>query len=216
MNSTMSRETAMQPPAHWNEWLDRLAIHDFVFVDNFISDELFSTIQQYFKSLLDKSEFSKAAIGSSTKRQVQSSIRGDFIYWVDQEVDMELHELFETLDKLVGKLKEYLLLSISDYEFHFALYPPKTRYEKHVDQFKGKNNRLISVLIYLNEHWQPGDGGELKIYQSNGDELLIQPIAKRLVMFKSDTVEHEVMTTNTPRKSLTGWLLHKPASLGYF
>jgi len=200
----------------WHEWLDQLAIQDFVFVDNFISDELFRNIQDYFKSLQEKGKFSKAAIVSSEKRQIKSSVRGDFIYWLDKEVDNELEELFKTLDELADKLRQYLLISIGDYKCHFALYPPKTRYEKHVDQFKGKNNRLISVLIYLNENWQPDDGGELKIHQTNGNELLIQPIAKRLVMFKSDTVEHEVMTTHTPRKSLSGWLLHKPASLGIF
>lgn len=196
--------------------MDQLAIQDFVYIDNFISDELFQKINDHFQSLLQKKDFSKAAIGSSEKRQVETSIRGDFIYWLDQNIDAELGELFELLDGLVLKLREYLLLSISDYEFHFALYPPNTRYEKHVDQFKGRSNRVISVLIYLNEHWRPGDGGELKIYQPDGRELLIQPIAKRLVMFKSDVVEHEVMTTQKPRRSLTGWLLHKPASLSNF
>ena len=193
--------------------MDQLAIQDYVFIDNFISDELFLKIKDYFQSLLQKNDFSKAAIGSSEQRKVETSIRGDFIYWLDQNIDAELEELFELLDGLVQNLRKYLLLSISDYEFHFALYPPNTRYEKHVDQFKGRSNRVISVLIYLNENWRPGDGGELKIYQADGNELLVQPIAKRLVMFKSDTVEHEVMTTKKPRKSLTGWLLHKPASL---
>jgi len=32
-----------------------------------------------------------------------------------------------------------------------------------MDQFQGKNNQVISMLIYLNENWQEGDGGELKI-----------------------------------------------------
>jgi len=209
--------TLQESPQHtaskWNEWMDQLAIQDYVFIDNFISDELFLKIKNYFQSLLQKNDFSKAAIGSSKQRQVEASIRDDFIYWLDQNIDADLEELFELLDGLVEKLREYLLLSISDYEFHFALYPPKTRYEKHVDQLKGKSNRVISVLIYLNENWRPGDGGELKVYQADGNELIIQPIAKRLVMFKSDIVKHEVMTTQKPRKSLTGWLLHKPASL---
>lgn len=208
------QETTLHSTAHWNEWLDQLAIHDYVFIDNFISDHLFNTIQDYFNQLLDTREFAKAAIGTSKKRQIKASVRGDFIYWLDREIDRDLSELFSVFDNLVDKLKQYLLVSISDYEFHFALYPPQTQYEKHLDQFKGKSNRVISVLIYLNDNWEPGDGGELKIYEPNGRELLIQPIAKRLVMFKSDTVEHEVMTTKAPRKSVTGWLLHKPASLG--
>lgn len=214
MTSTATKQ--YHPDEQWSKWLDQLASNDYLIVDDFISDQLFDKIQQYFQDQLDESEFSKAAIGSSQDRQIESSIRGDFIYWLDQQEDSEISELFALFDEVVAHLKQQLFLSLSDYEFHFALYPPKTRYEKHVDQFHGKRNRVISMLIYLNENWHPGDGGELKIYESDGEETLVEPLAKRLVMFKSDTVEHEVMLTNIHRKSLTGWLLHQPASLGYF
>jgi SM-20-related protein len=198
----------------WHGWLDQLAENDFVFVDNFIPDELYQNIKQYFLSLVNEQEFAKAAIGSSEQRQVESSIRGDFIYWLDQQKDREVGALFALFDEVMQNLRQYLFISLSDYEFHFALYPPKTRYEKHLDQFQGKNNRVISMLIYLNEDWKPGDGGELKVYQKDGSEVLIEPLAKRLVLFRSDSVVHEVMLTNTDRKSLTGWLLHQPAALG--
>lgn len=210
-----SQEITYYSAGQWEGWLDHLARNDYLVIDNFISDHLFQTIQQYFHTLLTEQEFDKAAIGSSRKRQVASSIRGDFIYWLHPSKDTGVAKLFELLDHLVVNLKRYLFLGISDYEFHFALYPPETRYEKHIDQFKGQSNRLISVLIYLNEHWTPGDGGELKIFERDGTERLVEPTAKRLVMFKSDTVEHEVMLTKTHRKSLTGWLLRQPASLGH-
>ena len=198
----------------WSQWLDQLATDDFVCIDNFISNPLYEKIRSYFHQQLQKSEFSKAAIGSSQDRQIASSIRGDFIYWLDQKNDSEISELFELLDEAVVQLKQQLFLSLSDYEFHFALYPPETKYEKHIDQFRGNNNRVISMLIYLNENWNLGDGGELKIYSSDGNEILIEPLAKRLVMFKSDTVPHEVLLTNINRLSLAGWLLRQPASLG--
>lgn len=214
MKSTAIKQ--YHPDEQWSKWLDQLAMNDYLVVDNFISDQLFDKIQHYFRARLNESEFSKAAIGSSEDRQIESSIRGDFIYWLDQQKDSGVSELFGLFDEVIGQLKQQLFLSLSDYEFHFALYPPKTRYEKHVDQFHGKRNRVISMLIYLNELWKPGDGGELKIYESDGNEVLVEPLAKRLVMFRSDTVEHEVLLTNKHRKSLTGWLLHQPASLGYF
>lgn len=198
----------------WNRWLDLLAADDYLVIDNFLSDDSYQKFQSHFKTQLDQYEFSKAAIGSSRKRQIESSVRGDFIYWLDQQRDATLSGLFDLFDEVVYNLKKLLFLSISDYEFHFALYPPETRYEKHIDQFQGKNNRVISVLIYLNEDWKPCDGGELKIYQRDDEELLVAPLARRLVMFKSDIVEHEVMLTHIHRKSLTGWLLHQPASLG--
>ncbi|MEL7834026.1 2OG-Fe(II) oxygenase [Fodinibius sp. Rm-B-1B1-1] len=200
----------------WNTWMSQLATDDYLVVDNFISDHLFEKVQCYFQERLDESKFSKAAIGSDKNRQVESSVRGDFIYWLDRRQDSAVNELFILFDEVMANLRQQLFLSLSDYEFHFALYPPNTHYDKHVDQFHGKANRVISMLIYLNENWQPGNGGELKIYQADGTESLIEPCAKRLVMFKSDTVPHEVLLTQIPRKSITGWMLHKPASVGQF
>lgn len=199
----------------WNRWLDQLAEKDYVYVDNFIDDLLYEKIQHYFTTLHAESEFAKAAIGTSEQRQIESSIRGDFIYWLNQAKDGNISQLFSLLDELVNNLKQMLFLSVSDYEFHFALYPPETFYKKHLDQFQGQTNRVISVLIYLNDNWQPGDGGELKIYEPNGNEVLIEPVGKRLLMFKSGSVEHEVMLTHKPRKSLTGWLLRRPAALNH-
>jgi SM-20-related protein len=110
-------------------------------------------------------------------------------------------------------MNRYCYLSLSDYEFHLAHYPTGTFYKRHLDQFVGRNNRMISVVIYLNEHWKVGDGGELQIYLESGD-VTVQPKARRCVLFKSADVEHEVLTTNVGRDSLTGWLLYKPAGLG--
>ena len=211
-----SQEKRHYTTEQWSTWLNQLATDDYLVVDHFIPDDLYQQVQNYFQSLLDKNELSKAAIGSSENKQIKSSIRGDFIYWLDRNQDTKLTDLFTLFDEVISNLRQHLFLSLSDYEFHFALYPPKTRYEKHVDQFHGKQNRVISMLIYLNEDWQPGDGGELKIYKSNGFETIIEPRAKRLVMFKSDSVPHEVLLTEISRKSITGWMLHKPASLGYF
>ena len=199
----------------WNNWLDKLADDDYVVVDNFISESFYREVQDYFERLMEESEFNKAAIGSSGQRQVESNIRGDFIYWLDRQEDSEISGLFQLFDEVMRNLRQQLFLSLSDYEFHFALYPPETRYKKHLDQFQGNTNRTISMLIYLNENWSPGDGGELKIYEGNGKETFIEPLARRLVMFKSATVEHEVMLTRIHRRSITGWLLRQPAALGH-
>lgn len=200
----------------WNDWMNQLATDDYLVVDNFIPDHLFEKVLHYFQDRLGESKFSKAAIGSDKNRQVESSVRGDFIYWLDRQHDKAIDDLFTLLDEAMTNLRQQLFLSLSDYEFHLALYPPKTHYDKHVDQFHGKANRVISTLIYLNKDWQPGNGGELKIYKSNGNYTLVEPLSKRLVMFKSDTVPHEVLLTHIPRKSITGWMLHKPTSIGRF
>ena len=197
----------------WIQWLDQLAANDFVVVDNFISDELFGTIMDFFHRMEQDDKLRKAGIGTNEEYQVQSEIRGDFIYWLDSNRDTELSSFFELMDELKESLRRFCFLSLSDSEFHIAKYPVGSHYNRHLDQFSDRSNRMITVLIYLNENWKEGNGGELKMYSREGEQL-VEPLARRLLLFKSDVIEHEVLTTSVPRYSLTGWLLHKQASLG--
>jgi SM-20-related protein len=204
----------------WVEWMESLAGQDYVVIDDFISPELYRTIMQFFQTMESEDRLQKAGIGSSGEFQIKSVIRGDFIHWLDHEKDTEMAPFFELMDDLNQKLRRYCYLSLTDSEFHIAKYPPGSRYNRHLDQFKERSNRQITVLVYLNENWKPGDGGELKIYrgetgQGGDKDILVEPIARRLLLFKSDCVEHEVLTTHVPRYSLTGWLLRQPSSVGY-
>ena len=70
------------------------------------------------------------------------------------------------------------------------------------------------MVLYLNEAWQPGDGGELALYIDD-KQYCIEPVAKRLLLFRSDKVPHEVLETHKDRYSLTGWFLYMPPGLGF-
>ncbi len=199
---------------HWLKWMDRLAEDDYVIIDDFISDEFYSDIMDFFRKMEESDKLKKAGIGAQQDFQVKAEIRGDFIYWLDEDRDKALAPFFELMKELTESLKRFCYLSLSGSEFHIAKYPAGTYYHRHLDQFSERTNRQITVLIYLNEHWKKGDGGELVIYKE-GEEIMLEPIAKRLLIFKSDSIEHEVLTTNVPRYSLTGWLLHQPAGIGY-
>ncbi len=198
----------------WIRWMDELAINDYVIADDFINDEMFTFIMDFFHEKEQNNQLKKAGIGSSGEFQLNASIRGDFIHWLDRERDSELEPFFGLMGELIESLKRHCFMSLSGSEFHIAKYPQGSHYDRHLDQFNERSNRQITVLIYLNEHWKKGDGGELKIYK-DGEEILVEPIAKRLLLFKSDVIEHEVLRTNVPRYSLTGWLLHQPATVGY-
>jgi SM-20-related protein len=194
--------------------MDQLAEHDYVVVDDFISEALYQHIMQFFADVEATDKLKKAGIGAQKDFQLKAEVRGDFIYWLEEERDAELAEFYELKNDLVTSLKRYCYLSLSGSEFHIAKYPVGTHYHRHLDQFNERTNRQITVLIYLNENWKKGDGGELVIYKE-GKEIMIEPVARRLLLFKSDTIEHEVLTTNIQRYSLTGWLLHQPAGVGY-
>ena len=198
----------------WIDWVDMLADDNYVIIDNFLDDQTYHKIRSFFLEKLGHDEFDPAGIGALSRHHLDKSERGDHVYWLDEKRDEGFSEVFPMIQELIVKLNRYCFLGIVDFESHLAYYPVGSFYKKHVDQFQERNNRLISMIIYLNEGWKKGDGGELKLYLEDGNKL-VEPIAKRLVLFKSDVLPHEVLKTNVSRYSLTGWMLKKPADLGF-
>jgi len=193
--------------------VDELSSKDFVVIDRFLTGDHYENVRHFFLSRLPA--FSQAGIGALDQNTVNKQIRSDSTYWLDRGRDTELQPFWELVDEILYIFNRYCFLSLSGYEFHFANYPPGGKYAKHLDQFQNRNNRIISVIIYLNEDWQPGDGGELEIFHGE-QSTIITPIKGRCVFFKSDTIPHSVLQSYKDRYSLTGWLLHQPASLGQF
>ncbi|MEZ4935991.1 MAG: 2OG-Fe(II) oxygenase [Crocinitomicaceae bacterium] len=196
---------------NWLSWIDELSDNRFVVIDDFLSDDLYQTIRQDFLSKLDN--FEQAGIGAMDQNIIQQNIRGDQTYWLDSRRDDHLSEWWSLVNETIGVLNRYCFLSLSGFEFHLAHYPPGGHYDKHLDQFSNRDNRMISMVIYLNEGWENGDGGELEI-DLEGKIYLVEPIKKRCVLFKSAEVPHAVLEAHKSRYSLTGWLLYRPAALG--
>ena len=194
--------------------VDFLAENNYLVIDNFIDEDFLKIARAYTLALLEEEKFKNAGIGAMGLHKVNHKIRGDEVYWLEKERDTVLNPFFDMMDGLVKFLNSECFLSISGYEFHLTHYPKGTFYAKHLDQFKERNNRLISVVLYLNDCWEKNDSGELKLYLDK-EEKLIEPIGRRLVLMRSNIVPHEVITTNKERLSLTGWLLHQPVGLGY-
>ncbi|HBQ61036.1 MAG TPA: 2OG-Fe(II) oxygenase, partial [Balneolaceae bacterium] len=149
----------------WLGWMDCLAEDDFVIVDDFISDELYGQIMDFFRHKEASDELKKAGIGAQQDFQVKAEIRGDFIFWLDENRDTKMSAFFGLMEELTQNLKRFCYLSLSGSEFHIAKYPVGSYYHRHLDQFNERTNRQITVLIYLNKNWQKGDGGELVIYK---------------------------------------------------
>lgn len=197
----------------WEVRMDNLSQFDYVVMDNFLSVDVLSNLKAYFSEKESQDKLDKAAIGATGDSQIINEVRGDYTYWLDKARDESELLLFDVLDKVKLMINRYCFLSLSDYEFHLALYPKGSFYKKHLDQFKGRNNRMISMIIYLNENWQNGDGGELKIYPEGKEDTIIEPLENRCILFRSDVLHHEVLPTNKPRKSVTGWMLYQPSPL---
>lgn len=198
----------------WLSWMDELSLNDYVIVDDFVSPNMLTTIHSFFQSHLD--DFSKAGIGALGEHTVRRDIRSDYTYWLDRKRDDVLLDFWTLVDETMYIYNRYCFLGLSGYEFHLAHYRKGGHYSKHLDQFNTRNNRTISVILYLNKDWKKGDGGELEIFLKDKSTRLVEPLEGRCVMFKSATVPHAVLASNTSRYSLTGWLLQQPSALGKF
>lgn len=194
--------------------MDELSENDYVVVDQFIRDDIFTEMRTSFLSHLP--EFTEAGIGALQENMIREDIRGDHTFWLDRKRDTHLAAFWHLVDETMQIFNRYCYLSLSGYEFHFANYPPGSKYNKHLDQFNQRNNRMITVIIYLNKGWKTGDGGELEIFLKTGETKIIEPIQARCVLFKSAKLSHRVLLTNKNRYSLTGWLLYQPSKLGQF
>jgi SM-20-related protein len=195
---------------HFETIANGLADRGFASIDQFLSSE-------EVKSLLLVKPFSDgslrpAGIGKTVK-QVNEGIRGDHIHWIDKETEeLPLKLFMDRLDALRLSLNQNLYLSLKDYEGHLACYPKGTFYKRHLDQFKTDDHRKISVIMYLNENWHETDGGQLRLYLDEG-HLDISPDGGKLVCFRSDVIEHEVLPAGRERLSITGWFLDQFSNL---
>ena len=196
----------------WLSWMDDLAEQDYVIIDDFIDNNLYKEIKNFLFENIDV--FDKAGIGSLNQHTIKKNIRGDKTYWLNKDRDKVLSGFWNLLEETKSTLNRYCYLSLSGQEFHLAHYPSGGYYKRHLDQFEGRNNRMISMIIYLNDNWETENGGQLEILDKNKKLQLIAPIAKRCVLFKSDKVPHAVLKSFKDRYSLTGWLLYQPTSLG--
>ena len=127
------------------------------------------------------------------------------VFWLTRERPVQ-QRFLERMERLRLALNRELFLGLFEFEAHYAHYPPGGLYKKHYDSFRGAANRLVSAVTYLTWNWQPGDGGELVIYDENDAVLTtVAPRAGTFVLFLSEETPHEVLPSRTDRTSIAGW-----------
>ena len=154
--------------------------------------------------------FHLAAVGRGSRQQVHEGIRNDQILWLQPEApSVEQAAYLAQLEIIRLALNQRFFLGLFDFEGHFAIYPQGAFYKPHLDRHIGTNARVVTVILYLNPHWQPGDGGELKLWTTPGEKTgpftLIEPRLGTLVCFLAADFWHEVMPAIKTRMSITGW-----------
>jgi len=145
-----------------------------------------------------------AATGAGRDVRVRTAIRGDQLAWLERPYTTGEEQLLGRLEQLRCSLNQGLQLGLFDLECQYALYRTGARYARHSDIARAGAERVVSVVLYLNDGWQVGDGGELCLYTKAGP-VHVQPRGGSIVLFLSAQFEHEVMISQRPRCSMAGW-----------
>lgn len=174
--------------------------------NNFLTLELSNHLKQNLEDLYLNANMKAAGTGNAAIVSVDKLVRSDVIYWLDRKHNNQYeNDFFDRIDRFVLFLNKTCFTGITGYEFHYTLYEKGSFYKTHIDQFQKNGSRAYSMVMYLNENWKVGDGGELCIHHLDKLEN-ISPLNGRSVFFKSSELAHEVLLTNEPRMSITGWL----------
>lgn len=180
--------------------------------EHFFSSELIQTLRRELHELQQQGNLKQAGIGREKNLNIEQSIRGDEIYWLDKNNPTSAqHEYFNITHKLQNAINQRFYLGLHELEVHFALYAKDAFYKRHLDQHKNQDTRVLSVITYLNENWAAENGGELQLYLKSGQMISIMPDAGTFVCFMSAEFEHEVLPAKHTRASLTGWFRKRPA-----
>ena len=196
MVSACTRLSAASSLSHRGWWVG----------DNMVCGDLIGPLRTELIELIEQDRFQHAGIGREGDFQLDSDIRRDRIFWLSRQRQVQ-RQLLDRMEELRLNLNRELFLGLFEFEGHFAHYPPGAFYRRHYDSFLGAANRIVSVVIYLNENWQPGDGGELVLYEPDSDQemIRIEPRAGTMVLFLSEEIPHEVLPARTHRTSVSGW-----------
>ncbi|KAL4161448.1 hypothetical protein PRNP1_002002 [Phytophthora ramorum] len=80
----------------------------------------------------------------------------------------------------------------------------------HFDTY-GDDGKCVTAVLYLNEEWGHGDGGEIVLYPFPKTRVVVQPRFGEMVLFSSQQMLHRVMPSVKPRYALTTWMYHSPS-----
>lgn len=203
------------PASHLPRLVDALVEQGWYVGEACLDAELCRELRRELTALADLGGLEAAGIGRGSEHALRRDIRGDAIHWLDRESQAQRRYL-QAMGELQSELNQALYLGLFEYEAHFAHYPPGAFYRTHLDSFRGRANRVVSTVGYLNPDWPADGGGEMVLYAPDDparEVARVRPEAGTFACFLSETVPHEVLPTRLPRASIAGWF-RRNASLG--
>ena len=183
---------------------EALAHRGFGVVPGFLSGSETAALRARLAELDAAGRFRAAAVGAGANRAVRRGVRGDRLCWLDPPLAPAEAALLDETEALRERLNAGLGLGLFDFECQYAIYAPGAVYVRHLDRSPAGAERVISVVIYLNEGWLAAEGGALRLY-TGADAVEVLPEGGTLVAFESARFEHEVCQAVRDRLSIAGW-----------
>lgn len=191
------------------KFVNEYAQNGWACTDQIFQPEFLRALASEGLALQSAGHFTKACIGHQSSKTQNTSIRGDYTYWLSETVSSETLKTFlQFLQDFKTLLNREFFLGLRVAEAHLAMYPPEANYDKHYDNHRGTSARKITFVLYLNEQWQASHGGQLTLFHpESADEVLqtVEPTLGKFIIFDSALFPHQVEKSHEPRWSLTGW-----------
>jgi SM-20-related protein len=185
---------------------DALAERGFAIVPDWLPPDQVAALAEEAQALSAGGRFKHAGVGRGAGHAVRREIRGDSILWLDEQAPTAAQAAYwAAIEALRAALNRELYLGLASFEAHYAIYPPGTHYQKHVDRFSDADERVISCSLYLNREWREQHGGQLRLHLADGHPdgyIDVLPTAGTCVLFRSDTFLHEVLPATRTRLSV--------------
>ncbi|WP_255254517.1 2OG-Fe(II) oxygenase [Providencia rettgeri] len=157
--------------------IDSLSSQGWYVWDDFMSLQYIQAIKNSIPDTLQD-----ARIGRGDTLQGNKSIRADQTVWLEPKMGEPIVNYLDKMEQVRQELNCQLYLGLRDFETHFCRYPNGGFYKKHVDNPRGQGRRKVTTVLYMNETWQAGDGGELVVYDKENNQLFeLEPLAGRMI-----------------------------------
>ena len=194
--------------------IEDLAVKSWAHLPDALPSALTQALRTRLSELDAADALRLAAIGRGGNEMKATAIRKTQIRWLDG-TDPAERQFLDGCEALRREINRALFAGLFEFEAHFAHYPPGGHYARHLDAFADRpRDRVVSLVLWLNENWQPGDGGELDLWSGPEDlgptVATLAPRGGDMLLMLSERIPHAVRETRAPRLGLAGWFRINP------
>ena len=195
-----------------------LASKGWTWQPGLLPEALFHALRAEVLAIDAEDELAPAGIGRESAFLLDRSIRQSRISWLDGSTPAQAGFL-DWAEQLREAINRALMIGLFEFEACYAVYRSGGFYDRHLDSFEGARNRVVSLVVYLNDDWTPEDGGALVVWPEGAAEdaapvARLSPEKAGVVLMLSETVPHAVEVTHRTRYAIAAWWRVNPSIQG--